>query len=228
MNRAELSKRITAILTEITRMTNTLYAMNMSDVQRYPENYALLARDAACRSEAIACRMRHLLYESSDVKKRDYLLSAADTQGVKVGYHDEMLEVTLPALMPKRKRSQYPEFLLDPFTAALSQYSEEHTLPQFEHCVICFCQIFDRTQSERRIRDYDNVEYKQLLDVAAAFVMIDDSGQLCELHYRTELGSEDCTKLFIMSEEHFPRWYMERQRKLENSEIFTPAARTKK
>lgn len=228
MNRAELSKRITTILTEITRMTNTLYAMNIADIQRYPENYALLARDAACRSEAIACRMRHLLYESSGIKKRDYLLSAADAQNVTVGYHDEALEITLPALMPKRKRNQYPEFLLDPFTAALSQYAEEHTLPQFSRCVICFCQVFDRTQPERRVRDYDNVEYKQLLDVAASYVLVDDSGQLCELHYRTELGGEDCTKLFIMSEERFPWWYMERQRKQTKSEIFDAVTRKKK
>ena len=227
MNRAELSKRVTAILTEITRMTNTLYAINMADVQRYPENYAILARDAANRSEAIACRMRHLLYETNSMKKRDYLLSAADAQNVSIVYHDEVLEITLPSLMPKRKRSQYPEFLLDPFTAALSQYTAEHALPQFSSCVVCFCQIYDRSLPERRIRDYDNVEFKQLLDVAAAYVLVDDSGQLCELHCRTELGGEDCTKLFIMSEERFPWWFMERQRKLAKSEIFNHENRTK-
>ena len=36
MNRAIISQRITSILAEIERLNNALYAMNTTDIQRYP------------------------------------------------------------------------------------------------------------------------------------------------------------------------------------------------
>lgn len=39
MNRAIISQRITSILAEIERLNNALYAMNTTDIQRYPDNY---------------------------------------------------------------------------------------------------------------------------------------------------------------------------------------------
>ena len=61
MNRALLSKRISSLLAEVSRLSNSLCAMNTMDLQRYPENYELLSTDAALRAEQIACRMRHLV-----------------------------------------------------------------------------------------------------------------------------------------------------------------------
>ena len=43
MDRAVLSQRITSILSDLNRLTNTLYALNMTDIQRYPENYEVLS-----------------------------------------------------------------------------------------------------------------------------------------------------------------------------------------
>lgn len=71
MNRVIISQRITAILGELSRLTNTLYAMNMTDIQRYPENYEVLSTDAALRAEQIACRLRHLVYSTTAVPKDD-------------------------------------------------------------------------------------------------------------------------------------------------------------
>ena len=47
MERAILSKRITSILEDISRLTNALYALNITDIQRYPDNYEVLSTDAA-------------------------------------------------------------------------------------------------------------------------------------------------------------------------------------
>lgn len=48
MNRAIISQRITSILAEIERLNNALYAMNTTDIQRYPDNYEVLSTDAGC------------------------------------------------------------------------------------------------------------------------------------------------------------------------------------
>ena len=45
MERAVLSHRITSILSDISRLTNALYALNTTDIQRYPDNYEVLSTD---------------------------------------------------------------------------------------------------------------------------------------------------------------------------------------
>ena len=164
MERKIISHRIGSILDDISRLSNALYAMDTTDIQRYPDNYEVLSTDAALRAEKIACRLRHLIYSSTTIRKGDYLTSAGIVHGIEVVYEDGVLEVTLPGLLPKRKQRQNTEFLLDPFYFALEQYAKEHPMPRFSDCVVCFTQVYDQCLPTRRIRDYDNLEEKQLLE----------------------------------------------------------------
>lgn len=216
MNRAILSQRITSILADLNRLTNALYAMNTTDIQRYPDNYEVLSTDAALRAEQIACRLRHLIYSTTSIKKEEYLTSAAVMQGIVVEEKGEVLEITLPCLLPKRKQRQSTEYLLDPFTAAMSQYAKTHPLPRLQHCVVCFSHIYCQDLPQRRVRDYDNLELKQFLDVAASFILTDDSGLLCDAYNTTELGETDCTRISIMDSAYFPKWLAERQAALQS------------
>lgn len=220
MNRVIVSERITSILSDISRLTNALYAMNMTDIQRYPDNYEVLSTDAALRAERIACRLRHLIYASTSVKKPEYLASASTVLEVAAHYEDGIMEITLPSLLPKRKQHQAGEFLLDPVQAALSQYAQNHPLPRFQHCVVCFSHIYCRNLPDRRVRDYDNVELKQLLDVIASFIMVDDSGLWCDAYNTTELGDTDCTRISVMDNERFHSWLEKRQRTLKSISDF--------
>ena len=214
MNRAILSQRITSILSDLNRLTNALYAMNTTDIQRYPDNYEVLSTDAALRAENIACRLRHLIYSTTSIKKEEYLTSAAVMQGINVEEKNGILEITLPCLLPKRKQRQSTEYLLDPFTAAMSQYAKSHPLPRLQHCVVCFSHVYCQDLPQRRVRDYDNLE--QFLDVAASFILTDDSGLLCDAYNTTELGESDCTRISIMDSSHFQKWLAERQTALQS------------
>ncbi len=216
MNRAILSQRITSILADLNRLTNALYAMNTTDIQRYPDNYEVLSTDAALRAENIACRLRHLIYSTTSIKKEEYLTSAAVMQGIKVDENDGVLEITLPCLLPKRKQRQSTEYLLDPFTAAMNQYARSRPLPRLQHCVVCFSHVYCQDLPKRRVRDYDNLELKQFLDVAASFILTDDSGLLCDAYNTTELGETDCTRISIMDSARFPEWLAERQAALQS------------
>lgn len=206
MERAVLSQRITSILSDISRLTNALYALNTTDIQRYPDNYEVLSTDAALRAERIACRLRHLLYATTPITKDEYLTSAALIQGIEIKSEDGVLEITLPCLHPKRRQRQSTEYLLDPFTAALGQYAKSHPMPRLRHCVVCFSLVYSKELPERRARDYDNLELKQFLDVAASFLLTDDSGLLCDAYHTTELGDTDCTRISIMDSRLFPEW----------------------
>ena len=144
MERKIISHRIGSILDDISRLSNALYAMDTTDIQRYPDNYEVLSTDAALRAEKIACRLRHLIYSSTTIRKGDYLTSAGIVHGIEVVYEDGVLEVTLPGLLPKRKQRQNTEFLLDPFYFSLEQYAKEHPMPHFSDCVVCFTQVYDQ------------------------------------------------------------------------------------
>ncbi len=100
MNRAILSQRISSILDDTQRLNNALYAMNTTDIQRYPDNYEVLSTDAALRAEQITCRLRHLIYATTRIKKSEYLTSAAAMQGIDIRQRDGVVEISvrLPAL----------------------------------------------------------------------------------------------------------------------------------
>ena len=142
MDRAILSQRISSIRNSIQRLSSTLFAMDTTDIQRYPDSYETLSIDAALRAEQITCRLRHLIFATTRTRKEDYLPSAASMIGILVEQHGDVMELTLPAILPKRKRRPSTEYLLDPFSAALSQYAKEYPMPRYEHCVVCFSSIY--------------------------------------------------------------------------------------
>lgn len=220
MDRPVLIQKITGIIGEINRLTNSLYSLSMTDVQRYPENYEVLSIDAAHRAEVIACRLRNLVFATTSVQKGDYLLSAADAMDISVSSRDGVIEIVLPCLLPKKRKWESCDFLVAPLTAAMGAFAAEHQMPRMGHCVVCFSHIYSRELPERRVRDYDNIEMKKLLDIAAAYILSDDNGLLCDAYNTTELGEADRTVISIMECERFPRWLEERQPVLKSIKDF--------
>ena len=84
-------------------------------------------------------------------------------------------------------------------------------MPRLRHCVVCFSHVYCKDLPLQRVRDYDNLELKQFLDVVASFILTDDSGLLCDAYNTTELGPEDCTRISIMDSARFPDWLDARQ-----------------
>jgi len=220
MERQIITKRIGEINSDISRLSNTLYAMDTTDIQRYPDNYEILSTDAALRGEKIACRLRHLLYASTSTTKEEYLISAGSALGIEIKHEKNIMEITLPCLLPRRKQRQSPEFLVDPLHHTLSRYADANPLPKYRHCVVCFSHIYDRKLPRRRIRDYDNLELKQFLDVISSFIMVDDSGLLCDAYNTTGLSDTDRTVITVMDKDDFPDWLASRKNSMESISDF--------
>jgi hypothetical protein len=216
MERQIITKRIGEITDDISRLKSALCAMDTTDIQRYPDNYEVLSTDAALRAEKIACRLRHLIYSGTGIQKKEYLGAAAGVHGIRIERHNGIMEITLPGLLPKRKQRHSTEFLLDPFYFALGQYAETHEFPKYRHCVVCFSHIYGKDLPTRRVRDYDNLELKQILDVIATFIMADDTGLLVDAYNTTELGDADCTRVSVMDKNNFPGWLKERENSMES------------
>jgi hypothetical protein len=220
LDRAVISSRINRITSDISKLSATLCAIENTDIEQYPGNYAMLTTDAALLSEMIACKIRHLIYQSTNIKKQVYLASAGMAQGIEIKQDDGVLQISLPSLLPKRKQRHSSEFLIDPLYFTLSQYADKNMLPMYRHCVVCFSHIYSEDLPSNRIRDYDNLEMKQLLDVLATFIMEDDSGLLVDAYNTTEIGETDCTCISIMDKIRFPRWLEERENSLQTISDF--------
>lgn len=222
MEKHVIFQRIGNNLEDISKLNNLLYAMSSTDIRRYADNYEVLSIEAALRAEKIACRQRHLVFQGTGVKKREYLESAADALNIAISSEDGVLMIGIPGLMPKRKQSQGTEFLLDPLYYAMSRYvDQQKSLPRYQDCVIHFTQIYDNSLPSRRIRDYDNLEMKQVLDIIAAFIMVDDGGQMCEVHHANCLGENDRTLIAIVEKEAFPYWLIAKKQGKTISDVRT-------
>lgn len=186
--------------------------MKVTDTGIYGKNYEALSLDAAFRAERLACSLRNLIHAANLSPKPVLMKKVAQAQGISIRHTDDRVEITLPGLMPKRTRRTNTTFLTDPLHSALEIYTKKHCLPHFKECVVCFSHMFDETLPARRIRDYDNLECKHVLDTAASFLMTDDSGLLCDAYHTTEFGERDCTILTIMEKSCFPAWLEENER----------------
>ena len=113
MNRTVLSRRITRIQSDIEKLSNTLCAMDKTDIETYPENYEMLSTDAALRSELITCKVRHLIYSSTGLKKAQYLTAAGIVQGIGITCQNDLLEITLPCF-PKESSARVQSSSLTP------------------------------------------------------------------------------------------------------------------
>jgi len=115
MDRTTLNTRLERIQNEISKLVNTLYALNLTDSDTYPQNYEELSTDAALRAEKIACTLRNLIYSANLVPKPILMQKAADIQGITVTQIDCQVVITLPGLMPKKKKGSNPAFITEPF-----------------------------------------------------------------------------------------------------------------
>ena len=60
--------------------------------------------NAALRAERIACQMRNLVCLAAPEKRSLYLEKAADAQGIEISQDKDLISITLPGLLPKRKQ----------------------------------------------------------------------------------------------------------------------------
>jgi len=205
LNRIAIAQRILSVLDEIARMQNSLYALQMTDPAKYPENYEILSQDIALQSEGITCRLRNLVYETTTVKKAGYLAKAVKEHNIKIEEQDGVLIIKLPALIPK-KRQEMGKFFIDALYCAFNGYVATHESSNFNECVVYIANIYSKDVPKRRLRDYDNTETKQLIDAISAFFLTDDSGRFIDVHNATELGDTECTIVYLVEKKAFPVW----------------------
>ena len=204
MEKNVLNQKIQKAEEELFRLQNDLCAVGRTNPLLYPENYSELATAAALRGERLTCALRQLASFPPPRRLR-YLAKAVTAHGISVSIHDGILTIVLPCLLPRRQTGRNTAFLMDPIYFAFQEFVMAHTPVQYPHSTVCFFHIYDAAL-HRQIRDYDNLEYKQVLDAAALFFLPDDSGDCCDVYHTSCSGLEDQTRIYIMEAGRFPDW----------------------
>ncbi len=212
MTQEQLDKRIKSITRDAERLEETVRAMDTVDIERFPDEYVTCQEEAQRRAEWLACRLRHLLYETTSIRKYKYLLWAAEEMGIKFCEQDGIFKITLPGIAPGNSKKRPSEFLYDPLFFSLEAYCKEHRFSRYRrHCVVSFILTYDQETFKGVIPDADNLELKLYLDAAAAYLLVDDSMKYIDVYHSVELGNRHTVEMYFMERDRFPRWLQERE-----------------
>ena len=201
---------------ELTKLQNILFALKTTDLLVHGSNYEEMSTDAAIRAERITCQLRNLVFISNLKQQSEYMRHACNAQKIRISQENEILSISLPGLLAKRRIRCNTAFLHEPLNFAMQEFVQSNDIQLYKSCVVCFSQVYDESLSLLRIRDYDNLEFKQILDTIAAYVLLDDSGLYCDCYHTTELGESDHTVIYIMDKLVFPKWLKMRKQQMKN------------
>ena len=75
-NTPTIYQRLEKLEGELQKLTNTVYALKVTDIQNYDKNFEELSVSAALRAERIACQMRNLVCPALSPNQAAYLPKA--------------------------------------------------------------------------------------------------------------------------------------------------------
>jgi len=212
MDRQVLTRKIMRIGDEIRRLEQDLTALQSVDLVAYPDNYNSLSQQIASNGEFISRKLRELIYSTTNSSWPEIMEHAADALDIDVACGTNgLVEITFPCLIPKRTKKP-TDFITAPLAAVLERFVSELEPPleRFKHCVICITHVYDETlYCNARKRDHDNIELKGIIDVINSFLLIDDSGNLCDIYQTSEFADVDHTRISIVKKDMFLEWIMD-------------------
>lgn len=206
MNTDTLLTRIRLEQRSLIDINKKLYELEHLLPDPAPEQFIETAKSTALLSERSTAQLRNFLFTICGGMPQDYYLQAAEMQGIRVDMTDGILSVRLPALLPKKTRTEGFKFLQPTLHAALKQYAKQNGLPHFRECTVCIDHVYDRCLPVKAVRDYDNLEMKEVLDIIALYCMTDDTGALCDQFQTTRFADSSCTIISVMQKEKFSAW----------------------
>ena len=206
MNTDTLLTRICLEQCSLIDINKKLYELEHLLPSPAPEQFIETAKSAALLSERSTAQLRNFLFTICGGMPQDYYLQAADMQGIRVDMTDGILSVRLPALLPKKIRTEGFKFLQPALHVALQHYFNQQGFPHFRECTICIEHIYDRCLPLKAVRDYDNLELKAVIDVIATFCLADDTGALCDSFQTTRFGYSSSTVITVMPKNCFSAW----------------------
>lgn len=204
MNQHELQKRLIRYQGEIEQLGFWLSRAKQSLPEDF-EGYRRSLQDASGLAERLACGIRDVRVETCFLPRTEVLREAAQTQGIQVEAEEHWYRIFLPGLLPRKKAGSCA-FLTGPLDSALADFGKANPIRRLQKAVVCFRHLYSAELPERLVRDHDNIEVKQVLDVIADHFLVDDNGLLCTNLYTSAMGDREGTEVYVMAPEHLGEW----------------------
>ncbi len=175
-------------------------------------NYEDMVLESSKSAERLTEKLRRLSLEVAlDTKKyEDYKSDLVLIHNIEIVYEDQILQVSMPVLVPHRK-AHYTDYLYKPLYTAFQHWctvraEENLTVPAYKKCTVCFLHMYDDRLPAARVRDHDNCEEKHVLDAISSFFLTSDNGLYTDTYHFTRMGERDRTQIYVMDSSMFPAW----------------------
>ena len=209
MDKQALGLMIKSGQDKVRRLGVSLEALDQA-LLHSPQMCAKVAQKIALDSEYLTRHLRRLVFNAPKSSKKKYLLRAARLLDIGATRCSEgSVIITLPLLLPRRQ-TVGAKYIADTLSAALDTFVKKNPqLQRFGECTICVTHVYGNTLGAKgRVRDYDNLELKEILDVINLYLLEDDSGELCNHYYTSKLGDKDATIISIMENDLFKELFL--------------------
>ena len=110
MNTDTLLTRIRLEQRSLIDINKKLYELEHLLPSPAPEQFIETSKSAALLSELSTAQLRNFLFTVCGGMPQEYYLQAAEMQGIRIDVTDGILSVRLPALLPKKTRTEASNF----------------------------------------------------------------------------------------------------------------------
>lgn len=157
-------------------------------------------------AECFMCALRDIMANTKQKPKKEIFIKCADSMGVTIQKKDDILEVTLPMILPTKAKAK-AEYLFELLFFAMENFSKSEEVFINEKAIMCIEFIYDKNNKNIRRGDHDNKEVKQVIDAISSFVVPDDSDNYLSLCQISSEGDYNHTKVYVMPERCFGAFF---------------------
>lgn len=205
----ELSKKNTLLKQSNSLIKDTealLKPLNTQQAHLSTEEYDKAIYDgkyALQRANSIANRIRKLLSELG--YEEDVFSMREESMRIEGSLMDgDVLHIILPELLPDKvlqgDTGRYAQIASTYSVAFQSFFGEKHFCIYEQKAVICFINFFTK---EQELKDHDNFEVKQVIDILSAFLLPDDNPKWCANFMDYRMGEWCHTEIYVVPESKF-------------------------
>lgn len=169
--------------------------------------YELLL-DVVKMSEKSVCNLRELVSRYGYPEEQDELEQIVlGSHPVDIGFTEEGWFVVRMDPLAKTKALASKQYIRGIISPAMRKFFADKPNVRYPKCVLIFRHVYDRSFPVRHMRDYDNVEVKQVTDVVAMYVMVDDNPVNCRAYHCCAVGNCCRTEVYVVPQDEFIQWY---------------------
>lgn len=149
------------------------------------------------KTEHFLYSVRKLILEMGD--SEDIYLDDETSIQIVGERQDDILHLILPCLLPDKVKqgesSRYNE-IIHAYLPAFRNFFSHGRFPVYERkAVLVFLNYYD---SEQHLKDHDNFETKQIIDILAAFLLPDDNPKWCAHFMDYRMGDSCHTEIYVV------------------------------